>query len=159
LAVLRVPLLPSEVDPSKDALMQAAGEAAAAADPQQELAALVHQYPQVPWLHYAYGLALASAGKTQDAIAQQKLEAEISPTSPLPWIERSNLALREKHLRQALDAVRRAILLNSDSAAAHQALASALAANGEAKQAARESARAAKLPHQPQRDADMIALY
>lgn len=159
LAVLRVPLLPSEVDPAKDALLQAAGEAAAAADPQQEISALIQGYPQVPWLHYAYGLALASAGKTQEAIEQQKLEAAISPASPLPWIEISRLALLLKQTRQALDAARHAVLLDAEFPTAHDALAKALAANGKTEQAALQTGKAPGLPHRPQRDAGMIALY
>ncbi|MFZ0662517.1 MAG: tetratricopeptide repeat protein, partial [Acidobacteriaceae bacterium] len=102
LTLLRVPLLPSEVDPSQDALIQAAGEAAASADPPQALAALIQQYPKIPWLHYAYGLALATAGQTRDALAQQELEAGISPASALPWIEISRLALQAKRAREAL---------------------------------------------------------
>lgn len=159
LAVLRAPLLPSEVDPAKDALMQAAGEAVAAADPQQELSALVQQYPRVPWLHYAYGLALASAGETRQAMDEQKLETAISPTSPLPWIEMSSLALRLKQPRQAVAAARKAVSLDADSAASHDALGKALTASGKTRGAAIETTKAARLPHIPHRNAEMIALY
>lgn len=158
-AVLRIPLLPSEIDPAKDGLLQSTGEAAASVDPRQALAALIPQYPKVPWLHYAYGVALASAGQVQQAIAQQKLEAAISPESPLPWIEISGLALSLKQPRQALDAAKRAVALDSQSGAAHDALAKALAANGQAQQASVETARATALTDKPRRNPKMIALY
>src|SRR5262249_251314 len=65
LALLRVPLLPEELDPSHDALVQAAGEAAvipARGDNAKALAALqslVKEHSRVPYLHYAYGTILA----------------------------------------------------------------------------------------------------
>lgn len=108
LALLRVPLLPSEVDPSKDALIQSAGQAAASDAPQQALASLIQQYPKVPWLHYAYGLALAQANHLQEALTQQKLETAISPQSPLPWLEISRLNRQLHHPHQSLIARRRA---------------------------------------------------
>jgi len=101
LALLRVPLLPTEVDPSQDALIQSSGDAAASPDPGSALAALVRQYPKTPWLHYAYGVALASAGHLPEALAQIKLETTLSPASPLPWIEISHLALQLGHKQQA----------------------------------------------------------
>lgn len=101
LALLRVPLLPSEVDPSQDALIQSAGDAATTPDPLSALTALAQQYPKTPWLHYAYGIALASAGQLQTALNQQKLEAALSPSSPLPLIEISRLELRLGHKQQA----------------------------------------------------------
>lgn len=113
LALLRIPLLPSEVDPTEDALIQSAGEAATSADPQPALAALTQQYPKAPWLHYAYGLALAAANKIPEALAQQKLETQISPESPLPWTEISHLNQQLKRPREAIAAHRRAAALAS----------------------------------------------
>lgn len=106
LALLRVPLLPSEVDPTKDALIHAAGEAAADPNPQQALAALIQQYPKIPWLHYAYGLALAAANKDEEALAQQELETTMSPASPLPWLEIGRLSQILKQPGEALTAHR-----------------------------------------------------
>lgn len=159
LALLRAPLLPSEVDPSKDALIQAAGQAAAAAEP-GPLAALVQQYPSVPWLHYAYGLALASAGQIAEGLAQEKLEAAVSSDSPLPWIEISKLELRLNHPAEALSAARRALSLDTQSSAAHDALAEALKAKGKAEDAAFELRKAERLSSTPpRRDPRMVALY
>ncbi len=159
LALLRVPLLPSEVDPSQDALIQEAGEAAASGD-LTALSALAEQHLQVPWVHYAYGLALAAAGKMEEALAQQKLEAAVSPTSSLPLIEISALELRLGQRPEALSAAKHAVALDEKSAAAHEALAKALTASGNTKQAALETGAAARLAHGPlQRDPKMIARY
>lgn len=159
LALLRIPLLPSEIDPARDALIQAAGEAAAGPSP-QALAALTAQYSKIPWLHYSYGVALANAGKISEALAQEELESAISPESALPWAEISSLALRLSQPQQALSAAKHAVALDADSANAHAALAKALAASGKTQQAAIETREAARLSQTPpRRDPRMLALY
>ncbi|HTV07005.1 MAG TPA: tetratricopeptide repeat protein [Acidobacteriaceae bacterium] len=159
LGVLRIPLLPSEVDPSQDALLHAVGDAWSSASP-NAIPDLLRQYPKTPWLHYAYGLTLESQGRLQDALEQQKTETVLSPANPLPWIEMSRLDLRLGHKHQALAAARRAVLLDANLPASHSALAKALAANGVSRQAAAESNAAASLPPPaPVRSPRMIALY
>ena len=159
LALLRVPLLPSEVDPSQDALVQAAGNAAANPDP-ETLGALTQQYLRIPWLHYAYAFALAKAGETQKALEQQHLETTISPESPLPWIEISKLLLSLKQTQEAAGAAQRAIKLNGESSQAHSALAKALAAADQTQRSALEAEEAQRLANNPAaRDPRMIALY
>jgi tetratricopeptide (TPR) repeat protein len=111
LALLRVPLLPTEIDPSRDALVQAAADAATNSDPAPALAALVRQYPTIPWLHYAYARALASAGHLHAALDQQLLETKLSPSSPLPWTEISHLAQQLGRGQQARAAARKAVRL------------------------------------------------
>lgn len=160
LALLRVPLLPSEVDPSRDALIQAAGDAAASPDQREALLSLIEQYPKIPWLHYAYGLALQSAGQVPLALQQQRIESTISPTSALPWIAISELDLRLEETQNAQTAARKAVSLDEKSPAVHNALAKALIAAGKAQQAALESREAARLSQSPsQPDPEMIALY
>jgi tetratricopeptide (TPR) repeat protein len=160
LALLRVPLLPSEVDPSQDALLQSAGDAAASADNLQMLAALIRQYPNVPWLHYGYGLALAAAGQTKEALDEQKLESGISPASALPRVEISRLELTMKQTRPALSSAEHAVALDGSSSAAHDALAKALTAAGRMQQAELETREATRLSQKPARpDPRMVALY
>lgn len=160
LALLHVPLLPSEVDPSQDALIQAAGEAVASDNPMQSLAALMLQYPKTPWIRYSYALALEHAGQISEALAQQKLEAAISPNSALPWIAISRLDLAMHLPGKALSDARHAVSLDAASAAAHSALAKALTANGMPRQATVELHAAAQLAHTPSnRDPGMIARY
>jgi tetratricopeptide (TPR) repeat protein len=91
LALLRVPFLPDQVDPSKDAVIATAGSIAVLlAQNQQEQAFQAFQqalkdYSEIPYLHYAYGLALAAAGRFDEAQVQLREETRISPQSALPY--------------------------------------------------------------------------
>ncbi len=90
LALLRVPLLPTEIDPSQEALVTAAGDVAAG-NSISLFPAFVDAYGDVPYVHYSYGLALDKAGRLKEALAQMRKEASISSQSPLPWMEISRL--------------------------------------------------------------------
>ncbi|HMI51729.1 MAG TPA: tetratricopeptide repeat protein [Candidatus Saccharimonadales bacterium] len=89
LASLRVPLLPAEIDPSREALLRSAGEAATSlrkndlARAARAYDELVHTNPELPYLHYSYGLALEAAGKGSEALEQFEQEVKLSPQSPL----------------------------------------------------------------------------
>lgn len=166
LALLRVPLLPEEVDPSKDALIRAAGEAAAALaqkDSEKTLNAflsLLEENSSTPYLHYAYGKALGAAAREEEALVQQREEIRISPTSALPWTEVSQLQLRLHHAEQALQAATEGVKLEPNSSTAHRALGKALEALGENVKAAEELNVAAKLAtEKPLRDETMVRLY
>jgi tetratricopeptide (TPR) repeat protein len=144
LALLRVPLLPQQLDPSREALLQSAGEAAVAGDRKlARLAALLRGHPDVPYLHYAYGLALAEAGladtsKAKLAMEQFVEETRISPESPLPWIELSRLQLDHGNTREALKAAQKSVRLAPGNPQAHLTLAQALEAVGEKERAVAE---------------------
>jgi tetratricopeptide (TPR) repeat protein len=167
LALLRAPLLPDELDPSRDALVHAAGEAAAVVVQQGDsvksldsLRALIKSYADVPYLHYAYGKALAAAGKYQEALLQQRQEANVSPQNVLPQIEITALELRLQHPQEAIRAAEQAVRLAPDSSAAHRALAESLQAAGKKERAAQEFASAEKLaPEKPQLDERIVRLY
>jgi tetratricopeptide (TPR) repeat protein len=114
LALLRVPLLPDEVDPSKDALLRAAGGLASTGpDSVEGFTELLQSYPTTPYIHYAYGLRLKETGRWKEALAQQHEEAELSPQSALPWIEISDLETRLGHRGEAASASQRAKALDS----------------------------------------------
>jgi tetratricopeptide (TPR) repeat protein len=166
LALLRVPLLPEEVNPSKDALIEAAGDVAAIVLQQDSAKAIdafqvfVKEFPATPYLHYAYGLALASESRDEEALIQEQKESEISPTSPLPQIEIGSLEIRLQHPEEALSAAQKAVSLAPNSPAAHRALAQSLAALGKNQDAARETQAAETLsPEKPQPDESFIQLY
>jgi tetratricopeptide (TPR) repeat protein len=165
MALLRVPLLPDEVDPSQDALIQAAGEAesisqTSPANHLKALEMLVSEHPQTPYLHYAYGLALRSAGQTKDALIAQQQEAVISPQSVLPLIQIGRLQLDLGQTPEAIATARKAVSLAPDSSAAHDLLAKALKANGEGPQSALETRKAASLlPEKPDIDTRIASLY
>lgn len=166
LALLRIPLLPQEVDPSGDALVQAAGEAASilaqgdAARMLDSFGALLKKYPNAPYLHYSFGVALASAGRNDEALHEQQEEVRISPESALPYAEISLLELRLDHPQHALSAAEMAVRLAPESAAAHRALAESLHALGEKERGAAELRVAEALPpEKPVRDARIIQMY
>lgn len=85
LTALHVPLLPAEVDRSKDSLIQAVGRAALAAAQGQAANAvdtfpsLLEEYSDIPFLHSAYASALENAGHTSEAAAQSQLEGKLHP--------------------------------------------------------------------------------
>ncbi len=108
LATLRVPLLPEQVDPSREALVAAVGAAAGAPD---ALEALLAAHPDIPYLHYACGVALANAGREQEALAPLLAETKISPQSPLPWAALARLELRLGAPVEASEAARQATAL------------------------------------------------
>ncbi len=166
LAMLRVPLLPEQVDPSRDALLQAAGDAAtdlALNDSAKALGVfpkLLSEYPDTPYLHYGYGLALAAEDRPKEAIEQQKKEVAISPYSALPWIQLTSLQLEMKRPDNALRSAERAVQLAPDSPAAHRALSQALKAVGRDQQAGEELKRAENLtPEKPMPEARIASLY
>lgn len=129
LALLRVPLLPTEIDPSQDALLHAAGEAAALAAKGdafksiESLAALVRSYPNTPFVHYALGKALANAGRFEDALQQQRMETKLSPESALPLKEISSLETRLKRPDAAQQAATKAAKLQAKTPAVNAEIA------------------------------------
>jgi predicted Zn-dependent protease len=166
LALLRAPLLPNELDPSRDAQVHAAGEAAAfmqqsdSARALDSLRSLIKSYPATPYLHYAYGKALAAAGKDHEALLQQRQEAETSPQSALPQEQISLLELRLEHPQEALRAAEQAVRLAPDSSAAHRVLAESLQALDKKEVAAQEFATTVKLaPEKPQPEERIARLY
>jgi tetratricopeptide (TPR) repeat protein len=139
LATLRIALLPEELDPSHEALVLAVGGVASAGtETLDRFPALLQTYPDVPYLHYAYGLSLAKAGRDKQAIALMHDETVISPESTLPWIEVSRLQLRRGAVNEALTAARKAVALGPTSKLAHERLAEALETAGDTARAATE---------------------
>lgn len=146
LVTLRIALLPEELDPSKEAVVLAAGtlaaEGTAALD---RFPSVVQSYPDIPYMHYAYGLSLEKAGRYKEAVGLMREETTISRESPLPWIEMSRLQLRVGNTNEALIAAQKAVTLGPRSKAAHERLAEALKAKGDAGRAAAEQSVADSL--------------
>ncbi len=166
LALLRVPLLPEEMDPSQDALVHAAGGAAAlwaqdgAAKALDNFQAAIQKFPEAPYVHYAYGLALSAAKRDKEALDALREEARISPQSALPQIEISRIELSIGNPQSALIAAEKAVRLAPRSPMAHLALSQSLQALGKNPQAAQESQVAESLaPEKPQPESRMAALY
>ena len=164
LAMLRVPLLPKEIDPSQDALIYAAGDAASALAQNNSAKALtvfpslIKDYSDTPYLHYAYGKALASAGRDEEALKQQREEARVSPKSALPWIEIAQIELGLQRSQEALHAAEQAVQRSPDSAASHRILGQVLQSFGRKEKATAELALAEKLSPEKTQPEERIAL-
>jgi tetratricopeptide (TPR) repeat protein len=114
LAMLRVPLLPDEIDPSQESLVSAAGNIASADEAAiTRFPSLIASYPDAPYLHYAYGLVLSKAGRDKEALVQMREETRISPESPLPWLEISHIELQRGETTESHAAATRATALGS----------------------------------------------
>ncbi|HYK37298.1 tetratricopeptide repeat protein [Alloacidobacterium sp.] len=88
LAVLRMPMFPSDIHPSQQGLVLAAGQAAAKVmsgdmpGAARAFTDLFERYPNTPNLHYSYGYLLSSVDQEQ-AILQLRKELDISPSSAI----------------------------------------------------------------------------
>jgi tetratricopeptide (TPR) repeat protein len=146
LATLRIGLLPEEIDPSKEALVLAAGIVASAGTAALDrFPALLRTYPDAPYGHYAYGLALAKAGRDKEAIRLMREETSVSPESELPWIAISGLQLRLGSAKEALGAAQKAVALGPTNKVARERLVAALESVGDTRQATIERRAAEKL--------------
>ena len=166
MALLRIPLLSSRLDPSKDSLVHAAGETAAllaAGDVEgarEHFLRVLHDYPGTPYLHYAFGSALLANGRPQEAEEHFREEMRISPKSALPLVALSVVALQRNRPNDALIAAKQAEDLAPGDAAVHRALAEAYAALGQGVSAEAERAQQAALADQPHWiEADQVTRY
>jgi predicted Zn-dependent protease len=83
---------------------------------------LLQDYPAVPFLHYAYGTALADLSQYDEAELQLRQEINISPASELPYLALAAIALKTRHAADALPLAQRAVQLRDDSPEAHYLL-------------------------------------
>ncbi len=166
MSLLRIPLLPEQVEPSKKPLVQSAGQIAELLQDSKYDAAflkfqeLLRVYPTTPFLHYAYGTALASLSRYDDADAQLHQELRISPTSHLPYLRLAAIALRQHRPSDALPVAQRAIQLAPDSGEAHYLLGRAYLETSQDEMAVRELETAAKLsPTSPEVHFNLAKAY
>jgi tetratricopeptide (TPR) repeat protein len=128
MALLRIPLLPDELDHASDSLFRLAGETAALlAESKYDQAfsrfpQLLRMNPGTPYLHYAFGSALASASRYEEAEEQLVEETKITPSSALPFLRRSTIALQLRHPENAGQLAQRAVQLAPESAEGHYLL-------------------------------------
>lgn len=139
LSLLRVPLLPAQLDPSKDALIHDAGTIggflAHSENERADLAFrdLLKKYPGTPFAHYEYGTTLAARGKEEDAEAQFREETAVTPESGLAYMEWAFLEFHDQHYAAALPLSQSAVKLAPNSSMAHYLLGCVLLAQGETK--------------------------
>ena len=166
LALLRVALLPDQIDPSKDALLDAAGGTAALLvngnfeRAIESFQRMEKKYPDTPFLHYAYGSALMFQSRYGDAETQLREETRITPNSALPYVRLAIIALKTNHAAKALPDATRATQLAPSSAIAHEILGRVLSEIGKPQEAAKEAETAAQLkPERPQVNEEVARLY
>jgi tetratricopeptide (TPR) repeat protein len=144
LSLLRVPLLPAQLDPSKDALIHDAGTIAgflALRDYERAdlgFRDLLKKYPGTPYAHYGYGAMLAARGKEEAAEVQFQEESTITPESGLAYMEWAFLEFHAQRYASALPLAQSAVRLSPNSSMAHYLLGGVLLGQGET---------AASIPH------------
>jgi tetratricopeptide (TPR) repeat protein len=148
MTLLRVPLLPDEVDPSKEALIHSAGNVAASllrgdpASADQGFAQLLQDYPDTPYIRYSYAEMLTAGGRYEEAERLLKEEGKMNPTSALTQERLAWVALQTGDLEAASSAAQRAVELDPRSAEAHRTLAAVEKASGKDALATKEGAAA-----------------
>ena len=166
MSLLRIPLLPEQLDPGKDALIADAGEAAELLvasnfEPAfQTFQRMLQDYPNTPFLHYAYGSALDFSSRYDEAETQLREESRVTPYSALPYMRMAAIALKTHRPADALPLARSAVELAPQSSTAHRILAKALTELGKTESAAQETAAAEKLePEKSEVDSKVTAAY
>ncbi len=157
MGLLRVPLLPDQVSASQQPMFLAAGQAASLLanskydDAFVILKKLAKDYPNTPFIHYAYGSALASLSQYDEAEAQLHEEIRISPDNALPYMRMAFIDLKTHRSADALTAAQRAAQLEPQSPEAHYVLGRALLATGDADQAIKQLETANEMmPNSPE---------
>lgn len=157
LALLRIPSLPEDLDQQHRELAQQAGatvELLFASRYGQAFPAfqkLIANYPTTPWLHFAYGTALNSLSRYDDAKTEMRAEMRLSPHSALPWISVAAISLRQHLPADALKAAQTAARMEPASAEARYQLGRAWLENGDVSKAISELEKANTLkPNTPE---------
>src|SRR5579862_319719 len=166
MSLLRIPLLPEQLDPSKDALIADAGETAELlvtsnfAEAFQTFQQMLKDYPKTPFLHYAYGSALDFNSRYDEAERELREETRVTPQSALPYMRLAAIALKTHRPTDAEPLAERAVELWPQSATAHKILAKILGELGKTESAQQETASAQKLePEKPIVDSETSAFY
>ena len=139
LALLRVPLYPQQLDPSRDALVHDAGAIAAlVADQHLDQAEsrfreLQSSYPTVAFIHYAFGSLLSSLGRDAEAREQFRIETTLNPDSALAYMEWAFLESKAKRYDESKHLAEKAVALSGGSFMAHFLLGNALLNTGDVK--------------------------
>jgi tetratricopeptide (TPR) repeat protein len=151
LTLLRVPLLPAQIDPSKDALIHQAGTVAAYVDLRQYGQAatgfkeLIADYPKTSFMHYNYGTMLAIEGKDSEAIQQFQEETKITPGSALPYTAWAFIESKATHYKTAEALAQKAVQRSEKSFIAYYVLGLSLLNTGQTKAAVPPLQRAREL--------------
>jgi tetratricopeptide (TPR) repeat protein len=151
IAALRIPKLPSEIQPLKIPLVHTAGHAEALIalndriTAEQELKALADAYPNEPGVHYFYGSFLLKEHPVQ-AVAELRKELAISPMHVAARLAIAFEFLRSgENLDEALKYSKEAVALAPQNFVAHVAYGRALLDDQKAELAVQQLQMAVKL--------------
>jgi tetratricopeptide (TPR) repeat protein len=166
ISLLRMPLVPEQVPPPQRSLVQSAGEIAILLNASKydqafpKLQQILKEHPTTPFLHYAYGLALASLSQYDEAETQLREESRISPQSDLPYVLLASIALRKRDPADALPSAERAVQLAPESAKAHYILGRTSLESGQVEKAIHELEAANKInPGSPEIHFNLAKAY
>jgi tetratricopeptide (TPR) repeat protein len=166
ISLLRMPLLPEQVPSQQQALVRSAGEIAILLNASKyeqafpKVQQILKEHPTTPFLHYAYGLALASLSQYDEAEVQLHEESRISPESDLPYVLLASIALRKHDPAAALVSADRAVQLAPESAKGHYILGRASLESGQVEKAIHELEAANKInPGSPEVHFNLAKAY
>jgi tetratricopeptide (TPR) repeat protein len=163
LALLRMPILPAQLDVTKKELVFAAGQASVELkhcrfeEALQLLTAIEKEHPDVPYVHYSAAEALFGLSRWSESESQLRSELQLSPKSSDSYALLARINLKQNSLDDALQAAKQAESIKPDDPQVHYALSEYFAAKGSAKDADAELAMAKKFGWQPNVD-EMAAL-
>jgi predicted Zn-dependent protease len=157
LTLLRVPLLPDQIDPEKDALLAEAGrtgELMALEDyneADKSFQQLARDFPTTPFVHLAYASMLAGLSEFEKAEEQLHEELKVNPDSAIPYVLLARVDVHLNRFQDALPLAQRAVKLAPRSYAPHYLLGRALLATNKAPEAVDELFIAKRLaPQDPE---------
>ena len=157
LTLLRVPLLPDQVDPEKDALLSQAGtigELMALEDFNEAdtlFQKLQRDYPTTLFVHYAYAEMLAGLSEYEKAEEELREEVKVNPESAMPYLLGAYVDVRLDRYQDALPLAQEAVKRVPQSFVAHYLLGRALLATNKVIDAVDELTAAKRLaPESPE---------
>ncbi len=140
LDALQMPVLPDQAAQILSArqltLARALGEAewqAAARNNEaagKDFAAVVEKNPKDRWVHYAYGIWLASMGRLPQAAAMFHEEIALDPTNVLARLQLAGMAMTQGHPAACVPTAREAVTMAPQLGAAHYLLGQCLVLSG-----------------------------
>jgi tetratricopeptide (TPR) repeat protein len=163
LALLRMPILPAQLDVTKKELVFAAGQASVELkhrrfeEALQLLTAIEKEHPDVPYVHYSAAEALFGLRRWDEAESQLRSELQLSPKSSDSYVLLARIKLKQNSLDDALQAAKQAESIKPDDPQVHYVLSECFAAKGLAMDGDAELAIAKKLGWQPNAD-ETVAL-
>jgi predicted Zn-dependent protease len=112
---------------------------------------MLKNFPNTPFLHYAYGSALESLSQHDEAEAQLREEIKLAPDNALAYMRIADILLKTQRPEHALSNAERAVQLDPEAAGGHELLGRSLLEVGKTEAAVKELEIASRLaPNYPE---------